>query len=140
MKSLLPCLMCLFLMISCTRDNNTVNTPQGLSAALTQYQWTILQFSEDGNDRLYLFGGYTFIFENGGNVTASKGGASAIGTWNVYTESGGGSKLFLDFGRVSPFDKLNEDWRALEVSAGQIRLEHVSGGGGGTDLLTFRAK
>jgi hypothetical protein len=36
-----------------------------------------------------------------------------------------------------PFDELNDDWHIIEETSTKIRLQDVSGGSGGTDLLTF---
>jgi len=43
----------------------------------------------------------------------------------------------LNFGNTIPFNELNDDWEILEESATKIRMQDVSGGSGGTDLLTF---
>ena len=128
-----------WLILACSTDTNTVNSPQALASVITQNTWTVSAFSEDGNDRLYLFGGYSFVFANGGNVTANRGGATGLGTWNTYT-SGGKSRLYMDFGSATPFERLNEDWEAVSISAGEMRFQHVSNGGGGVDLLTFQAR
>lgn len=55
--------------------------------------------------------------------------------------SGGSSSGDIDFNIffASPADfaELSEDWDIISHSASKIELKHVSGGDGGTDLLTF---
>ena len=41
------------------------------------------------------------------------------------------------FGSPADFAELSEDWDIISHSATKIELKHVSGGNGGTDLLTF---
>ena len=41
------------------------------------------------------------------------------------------------FSSPADFAELSEDWDIISHSASKIELKHVSGGNGGTDLLTF---
>ena len=91
---------------------------------------------DNGNDETPHFSGYEFIFSPGGSATASNGSNTVSGTWMTGTDDSQ-SKLILDFGSTSPFDELNEDWHVLEETSTMIRCEHISGGNGGTDYLTF---
>jgi predicted nucleotidyltransferase len=43
----------------------------------------------------------------------------------------------IAFSSPSDFEELSEDWEIISQTATKIELRHVSGGGGGTDLLTF---
>lgn len=129
---------CLLFLSGCQRDD-AASSPQALSSLLQSGPWEITAFSQDGNDRLYYFGGYRFTFSSNSSVTADKAGATALGNWSVTTQSTT-SKLFFQNFSSSPFDELNEDWQTQQVTSGLIRLQHVSGGNGGTDLLTFERR
>ncbi|MDD3876992.1 MAG: hypothetical protein PHT69_10245 [Bacteroidales bacterium] len=118
---------------SCSKDDNS-NTGN-VTEIIEEGDWKIVLFNEDGNDELYHFTGYSFVFNNG-TVTASKNSSTITGTYSNTTDSGN-NKLILDFGTSQPFDELNDDWHILEQTNVKIRLEDVSGGNGGTDLLTF---
>lgn len=133
MKALVFALLAVVFLGGCQRDD-AASSPQALRSLLLSGPWTISAFSQDGNDRLYYFGGYTFTFASAGTVTANKAGATALGNWTFTTQS---SKSILNFQNfsASPFDELNYNWETLEANSGTIRLQHVNGGS--TDLLTF---
>lgn len=143
MKKLIP-LVILFLVLvylpSCTDDDSI--TPSDVSNTLISGAWRISHFSEDSDDETESFSDYQFIFTvtstNGppaGLVEASNGTSDVVGSWQTGT-SDKSAKLTLDFG-ITPFDELNEDWKVLERTDTMIKLEHISGGNGGTDNLTF---
>ena len=125
---------------SCTDDDSI--KPADVSTTLISGSWTVSHFMEDGDDETDSFSGYEFIFTlpstadpYSGLVEASNGTSDVIGSWQMGTVDKT-SKITLDFG-ITPFDELNEDWKVTERSDTQIKLEHVSGGNGGTDRLTF---
>jgi hypothetical protein len=43
----------------------------------------------------------------------------------------------ISFASPDNFTELSEDWKVLSRTDSKIELKHVSGGNGGTDLLTF---
>jgi hypothetical protein len=45
--------------------------------------------------------------------------------------------FIISFASPANFRELSEDWEILSRTASKIKLKHVSGGNGGTDLLTF---
>ncbi|NNF83239.1 MAG: hypothetical protein HKM99_10885, partial [Flavobacteriaceae bacterium] len=49
-----------------------------------------------------------------------------------------GNILSLDFADGIPFDEFNDDWDVISVSDTEVVLQDVSGGGGGTDVLTLQ--
>ncbi|MBC8054275.1 MAG: hypothetical protein H7Y13_14535 [Sphingobacteriaceae bacterium] len=108
-----------------------------LTSNVVQYgKWRITQFSDNGTDKTSSFSGYELAFSPNGIVVAAKSAATASGTW-----SGGDdvskSKLILNFGTGSLFEEISEDWQVLELTSKKIRMQHVSGGSGGTALLTL---
>lgn len=118
------------LLMACNKDNSQV------SENLQQGTWKISYFNDGGNDETSHFTNYVFTFSAGGTATAVNGNNSVIGTWSTGTDDSH-AKLVLYFGTQSPFDELDEDWHILQQSATSIQLEHVSGGNGDIDLLTF---
>lgn len=131
-------ILLLLALSSCTRDRNS-NIGLSLSNTLRQGNWVVSLYNKNGNDRLYLFGGYKFSFATNGNVTATKNTVSAIGMWSAGTGNGK-SYLFLDFGSGSDFSELNKNWESLEVSNSIVRFQFVNGGGNDNDFLSFELR
>ncbi len=122
---------------SCKKNDDTSpSSSSSVSASLPQGQWKITYFNDSGNDETSHFAGYVFTFNSGGTVTATKASNTVSGTWSDGNDNSG-SKLVLNFGSTVPFDNLNEDWHVTEQSTTVIKLNHVSGGNGGTDVLYF---
>jgi len=123
----------LFTFSSCSKDEAPAT-----SNVLLQGRWKISLYVENGTDKLSLFNGYQFVFTDNGVVTATQSGSSSsfTGSWSAKYEDKQ-NKLNLNFGSTAFFSELNEDWKVVEKTNSKIRLEHSSGGNGGTDLLTF---
>ncbi|MDO5655160.1 MAG: hypothetical protein Q4G27_03365 [Flavobacteriaceae bacterium] len=123
--------------ISCSGsdDDSAPNTDTNVPVIITNGTWRITLYNDNGENETYHFSGYTFDFSHG-VVTATKIGNSVTGTYAIGVDDGH-NKLYLDFGVVVPFEELNDDWHIVEESATKVRLQDVSGGNGGTDLLTF---
>ncbi|HOY47917.1 MAG TPA: hypothetical protein PL185_04375 [Flavobacteriales bacterium] len=133
-------LMCLIVttQTACKRDDNSSNDQSVPSQVLNNVQqgnWIITLFNDSGSDELYHFTGKTFAFSNG-TVTTTHNGATISGTYSSGTDDSM-NKFLLNFGSVSPFDELNDDWHIIEQTKTKLRLQDVSGGNGGTDLLIF---
>ena len=134
-------LICLatFIVASCSKSNNSSsNSASATQANLSQGIWRITLYNDSGVDELYHFTGYEFTFNNGA-ITAQKAGSTVTGSYSSGTDDSQ-QKLILNFGNTVPFDELNDDWHVVESTTTKIRLEDVSGGNGGTDLLTFEKK
>ncbi len=98
--------------------------------------WIVSLYLDDGVDETYDYYGYQLTFSSGGTVTATNGANTYNGTWSVTGTSD--LDLVLDFATQIPFDEFNDDWDVLNFTTTEINLEDVSGGGGGTDTLTFQ--
>lgn len=125
-------------------DDDTVPVldPAQVSATISSGSWRVTQFIDSGNDHTGNFSGYNFTFNSNGTISATNGGTTHNGTWSIDNDgSNDDSQSDLDFNIAfsSPanFAELTEDWHFNLYTPTKIILIHVSGGGGGTDYLTF---
>ena len=121
----------------CKKDDNSPSSSSitVLNSTIQQGNWKITNFNDSGNDETNHFTGYAFHFNSNGTVTATNSGSIENGTWGSIQDDSK-LKLVLLFGAI-PFDDLNDDWHVIQQSSSIIKLEDVSGGGSGTDYLTF---
>ncbi|WP_010232398.1 hypothetical protein [Gillisia marina] len=106
--------------------------------------WRITKFMEDDNDETDHFTGFNFTFAANGALIASDGTDTFEGTWSI-TDSDSSDDdsndddldFNINFNLTNDFEELNEDWHFISRTANKIELIHISGGDGGTDLLTF---
>ena len=117
-------------------DNSTISDPAGVNNAVTSGTWRITYFWDTDKDETSHFSGYQFTFVAGGVLTASNGSTTVTGGWSSGNDDSG-IKLVISFSSPADFAQLSEDWHILEATTNKMRLQHVSGGGGGTDYLTF---
>ena len=122
----------LLLLSSCKKDSVSAN----VSTTIQNGSWKISLFNDSGNDETNHYTGYSFNFGSGGAVSASNGSSSVSGSWSTGTDDSQ-NKLNLNFGDNGNFGDLSDDWHIISESSTKIELEDVSGGNGGTDLLTF---
>lgn len=106
---------------------------------LTSGDWYVNLLNDDGDDETCDFVDFQFNFNTNGTVTAVSSTTTKNGFWTV-TNSSSGIDLVINFnlsGGDDPFDELNDDWDVSNFSNVIIELIDISGGNGGTDLLTF---
>lgn len=121
----------------CSKDeSNAISDPSGVNNAVTNGTWRITYFWDTDKDETAHFSGYQFTFGTGGVLTASNGSTVITGAWSSGTDDSG-LKMVIAFSSPADFEELSEDWHILEVTETKMQLQHVSGGGGGTDYLTF---
>lgn len=147
---LIPILAMLFMlnvasMCSSEDDNSTPTTvdPTPVVNTVNQGTWRVTLYNNSGTVETSNFTGYNFIFGTSNVLTASNGTNTYTGTWSVTSDNSGDDSPSNDldfniaFTSPSNFAELTEDWNIISYTSTKIQLVHVSGGGGGTDYLTF---
>lgn len=120
---------------SCKKDDHSATPSSTVATTIQQGTWRITLYNDSGTDELYHFAGFNFTFSSS-SVSAVKGSTTITGTFHSHVDSNK-TKFVLNFGSTVPFDELNDDWEVVERTDTRIRLQDVSGGGSGTDLVTF---
>lgn len=106
--------------------------------------WRVTSFIDSGQDETHHFNGVSFTFQSNGSLVASGNNSSLTGSWSV-TDSNSNDdssddidfNIFFNVSESNKFEDLNDDWDIVLHSNDLIRLRDVSGGNGGTDILTF---
>lgn len=139
MKKIIPALIMLSaLFASCKKDDSGTSASAlalSTNATVSTGNWRVTYFFDD-TDETSDFAGYSFTFTPGGTVTAVRTGSTVTGTWGTGFDDSK-AKLLLAFTSPDDFLELNEDWHILERTDTKIKMQHISGGNGGTDYLTF---
>lgn len=137
-------MMAIFLVAACSNndDDNSDNLQNQVQSNMLNGSWRITQFVDANIDETNQFSAYTFTFNADGTVLAADGANNYEGTWSVTdSNSGDGSMDDLDFNLffnlTNDFEDLNDDWDIISQSDVKIDLMDISGGNGGTDMLTF---
>ncbi len=151
MKKLLfyPLIACMFLVNTasmCSSDDDSSSSSTDVTPivnTVTDGTWRITLFDEDGNNHTNDFTGYDFTFGDSNVLTATNGSSTVTGYWSVTNDDSnddnpsGDINFNIVFSSPDDFAELSEDWHILERTSTKLRLQHISGGNGGTDLLTF---
>ncbi|MDH5413355.1 MAG: hypothetical protein OEW87_04395 [Flavobacteriaceae bacterium] len=104
--------------------------------------WRITNYNDSGQDETSDYTGYSFTFNENGTLIATNGTNTYSGTWSVSDDSSSDDNpddidFNIFFASPPNFEELSDDWDISSSSSVKIELIDVSGGNGGTDLLTF---
>ena len=109
--------------------------------------WRITNFNDSGQNETSDFNDYDFTFNSDGSLVATNGSNTLTGTWSVTDDSNSSDdsssdddvdfNIFFPVPENSDFEDLNDDWDVVSTTSTRIELIDVSGGNGGTDMLTF---
>ncbi len=113
MKTNLFIIFVLLFVLACDDDSPKDSSQKTVVATITSGSWRITSFVDSGTDE-------TSNDNNSDDDTLSD------------------LNFFLNFATPDDFTELNEDWDIIELTDIQLKLQHISGGNGGTDLLTFQ--
>lgn len=139
MKNIFVLFAMLFIaIVSCSKDDDNSSTisPGNVSNTVTSGTWRITYYWDTDHDETSDFSGYTFTFASGGVLTAVKSGTTLTGSWSTGTDDSK-TELIIAFTTPASFVEISDDWEVIEMTSTRIKLRDVSGGNGGTDLLTF---
>jgi hypothetical protein len=124
------------LLLSCRHDGATTVSPNNVPSILSSGNWRITYFWDSDKDETSNFSGYSFVFNANGTIKATKGSSTVTGAWSTGNDDSK-VKFIISFASPSDFTELSEDWLTIESTDKKIKLQHVSGGNGRTDYLTF---
>ena len=122
--------------------NNSVDLTPVINTVNTD-TWRITFYQDSGVDETSDFSGYNFSFGAGNILSATNGTNTYTGTWSVTSDNSNDDSPSNDldfniaFSAPANFAELTEDWNIISYTATKVQLVHVSGGGGGTDYVTF---
>ena len=137
----------------CTNDDDG-GIPNNNSQQISQIEntaesgtWRITSFNDSGQDETSDFNSYDFSFNADGSLVATNGSNTMTGTWSVTNGSNSNDdsssdddidfNIFFPVSESNNFEDLNDDWDIVSTSSTKIELIDISGGNGGTDMLTF---
>jgi hypothetical protein len=145
---LIPLLMCIFMLnvaSSCSDDDNDNSSadPTPVINTVTQGTWRVTYYFDTDTDETSDFAGYTFTFGAANALVATNGTNTYTGTWSVTNDDSDDDSPSNDldfnilFTTPANFADLSDDWEIVSRTDTKVQLRDVSGGNGGTDLLTF---
>ena len=144
MKKILLPVIALGLLAACSKWNNSQNQ---INKTAIDGTWIVSSYIDDGDDETADFTTFRLDFLEDGTLNAtdlvSSNSNPYTGTWSI-TDSNSNDDDSLDdldyninFAVGNKLDDLSDDWDIISYTDTEIKLIDVSGGGGGTDYLTF---
>jgi hypothetical protein len=93
---------------------------KSVTPIVTKGNWKVNLYMDANNDKTNDFAGYSFVFNNNGDVTARKNGNDINGHWY---EDNVSKKVAIDLGNTDPMlINLNDSWNIDDVSSTNISL------------------
>jgi hypothetical protein len=143
MKTILLSIGLLTMATACSKWQNN---QQQITKISTDGTWSISSYIDDGDDETTDFSTFRLHFmESGvlhGTDLLSSSSSPYEGTWSITESNSNDNSLDdldfnMNFNVGNKLDDLSDDWDIISYSDTEIKLIDVSGGGGGTDYLTF---
>lgn len=138
------CAMALFFTTACSSDDDSNSsssnaTIQQVTNIARSGSWRITSYIDSGTIKTENFTNYNFTFGAGDILIANNGTNNYQGAWSVTRDDDSSNDIDFNISFTAPatFADLSDDWDILETTPTKIRLVDVSGGGSGTDYLTF---
>ncbi len=124
-----------FMFTSC--DDKSNNSNSGVSQPPASGAWKVVYFF-DRSDETSHYSGYTFEFNDNGDLVANKGAQTYTGSWSDNCDDSS-NKFCISFSSNAPseLEEISEDWRVIEITDNKLSFEHVSGGDGHVEVLRF---
>jgi hypothetical protein len=139
MKNLFVLISLITVLFSCKKDNdsndNSLSTTN-VNSTVTAGTWRVTYYWDTDHEETNNYANYAFTFGANSVLTASKTGTTFTGTWATGTVDSK-VKLIVNFTSPASFVEISDDWHVIERTDTKIKMQDVSGGNGGTDLLTF---
>ena len=147
MKNGMFILLAFLIIGACDDDDSGANSKvTEVETKAISGQWIITYFADHDSYETDNFTGYVFEFGSDNHVRATLGSTTVYGSWSVTSDDSGDDNsngefedidFNISFSAPPDFEELSEDWEIIFLTNTKIELRHVSGGNGGTDLLTF---
>ena len=144
--SVFALLLMLTFSLACNDDDDSSSSsvdPTPVINTVNNGTWRVTLYNDSGTVETSNFLGYNFTFGPSNVLTAINGSTTITGVWSVTSDNSGDDSPSNDldfniaFSAPANFAELTEDWNIITYTATKIELIHVSGGGSGTDYLTF---
>lgn len=133
----------LIVISSCSKNDNSASIKNTVVSTVSDGTWKISYFFDTDKEVTSDFSGYRFAFGSNDVLSASNGTNTYTGSWIIMNNNSNDDSLddvdfLISYATPANFAELSEDWEILSMTDNKIELKHVSGGNGGTDLLTFQ--
>lgn len=121
---------------SCTKDSDS----DSIASIVTQGSWVVHLYTNDAVDETSNYSGYTFTFNSGGIIQATKGSTTYSGLWSEVKDSGKTKFVIVWTGTGIPsaLQEIEEDW--VVTSKSSTVLELTDSGSAPFDILHFHRK
>jgi hypothetical protein len=127
----------LFSFSSCDKNDDAPSiTTTAVNTTVSSGTWRITYYWDTDHEETSNFNGFNFTFASGNVVSAANGILNINGTWSTGVDDSK-VKLILAFTSNANFIEISDDWEVTERTDTRVKLRDISGGGGGTDYLTF---